>query len=149
MATSWTLDIQERLSKKEMSFEQQTKIAQYVSLGVGIVAIAVSMILANGEIKSAYEWFNGFMGLVLGVLGGTFVLGVFTKVANSTGAFVAFAVSTIAIIFVKYNMPDVSIWSYSIITIGISLIVGIPVSYVSRKLKNDNTVPNRDTVIYE
>ncbi len=149
VATSWTLDIQERLSKKEMSFEQQTKIAQYVSLGVGIVAIAVSMILANGEIKSAYEWFNGFMGLVLGVLAGTFVLGVFTKVANSTGAFVAFAVSTIAIIFVKYNMPEVSIWSYSIITIGISLIVGIPVSYVSRKLKNDNTVPNRDTVIYE
>lgn len=149
VATSWTLDIQERLSKKQMSFEQQTKIAQYISLGVGIVAIAVSMILANGEIKSAYEWFNGFMGLVLGVLAGTFVLGVFTKVANSTGAFVAFVVSTIAIIFVKYNMPEVSIWSYSIITIGISLIVGIPVSYVSRKLKNDNTVPNRDTVIYE
>ena len=47
----------------------QTKIAQYVSLGVGIVAILVSMVLANGEIKSAYEWFNGFMGLVLGVLG--------------------------------------------------------------------------------
>ena len=54
-----------------MSFALQTKIAQYVSLGVGIVAIGVSMVLANGEIKSAYEWFNGFMGLVLGVLGGT------------------------------------------------------------------------------
>ena len=39
VATSWTLDIQERLSKKEMSFALQTKIAQYVSLGVGIVAI--------------------------------------------------------------------------------------------------------------
>lgn len=149
VATSWTLDIQERLSKKEMSFEQQTKIAQYISLGVGIVAIAVSMILANGEIKSAYEWFNGFMGLVLGVLAGTFVLGVFTKVANSTGAFAAFAVSSIAMVFIKYNMPEVSIWSYSIISIGISLLVGIPVSYVSRKLKNDNSVPNSDTVIYE
>jgi len=149
VATSWTLDIQERLSKKEMSFEQQTKIAQYISLGVGIVSIIVSMILANGEIKSAYEWFNGFMGLVLGVLAGTFVLGVFTKVANSTGAFAAFAVSSIAMIFIKYNMPEVSIWSYSIISIGISLLVGIPVSCVSRKLKNDNSVPNSDTVIYE
>ena len=55
VATSWTLDIQERLSKKDMSFALQTKIAQYVSLGVGIVAILVSMVLANGEIKSAYE----------------------------------------------------------------------------------------------
>ena len=149
VATSWTLDIQARLSKKEMSFEQQTKIAQYISLGVGIVAIAVSMILANGEIKSAYEWFNGFMGLVLGVLAGTFVLGVFTKVANATGAYVAFAVSAIVMIFIKYNMPDVSIWSYSIISIGLSVVVGIPVSYISRKLTNDTSVPQRDTVIYE
>ena len=147
VATSWTLDIQERLSKKEMSFEKQTKIAQYISLGVGIVAIVVSMVLANGEIKSAYEWFNGFMGLVLGVLAGTFVLGVFTKVANTTGAFAAFAVSTVAMIYIKYMMPDVSIWSYSIISIGISLVVGIPVSYISRKVKNDTSVPNKDTVI--
>lgn len=149
VATSWTLDIQARLSKKEMSFEQQTKIAQYISLGVGIVAIAVSMILANGEIKSAYEWFNGFMGLVLGVLAGTFVLGVFTKVANAKGAYVAFAVSAIVMIFIKYNMPDVSIWSYSIISIGLSVVVGVPVSYISRKLTNDTSVPQRDTVIYE
>ena len=149
VATSWTLDIQARLSKKEMSFEQQTKIAQYISLGVGIVAIAVSMILANGEIKSAYEWFNGFMGLVLGVLAGTFVLGVFTKVANATGAYVAFVVSAIVMIFIKYNMPDVSIWSYSIISIGLSVVVGVPVSYISRKLTNDTSVPQRDTVIYE
>ena len=89
MATSWTLDIQERLTKKELSFETQTRIAQFVSLGVGIFSIAVSMILANGEIKSAYEWFNGFMGLVLGILVGTFILGTFTKCANTKGAYAA------------------------------------------------------------
>ena len=89
------------------------------------------------------------MGLVLGVLAGTFVLGVFTKVANATGAFAAFAVSAIAMVFIKYNMPDVSIWSYSIISIGLSLVVGVPVSYISRKLTNDNKLPNSDTVIYE
>lgn len=149
VATSWTLDIQERLSKKEMSFELQTKIAQYISLGVGILSIGVAIVLASGQVESAYVWFNGFMGLVLGVLGGTFILGVFTKVANSTGAYVAFAVSAIAMIFIKYNMPDVSIWSYSIISMALSLIVGIPVSYISRKLTNDNSQPNSDTVIYE
>ena len=106
VATSWTMDIQERLSKKEMSFEKQTKIAQYISLGVGIVEIVVYMVLANGEIKSAYEWFNGFMGLVLGVLGGTFVLGCFTKVADTFGAVTAFIVSSIVIIIVKYTIPE-------------------------------------------
>ena len=148
VATSWTLDIQTRLTKKEMSFELQTKIAQYISLGVGIIAILVSMVLANGEVKSAYEWFNGFMGLVLGVLGGTFVLGTFTKVANKAGAFAALTVASIVMIIVKYKMPEVSIWSYSIISVSVSLIVGIPVSYITRKLSNDISVPNMDATIY-
>lgn len=148
VATSWTMDIQERLSKKEMSFEKQTKIAQYVSLGVGIVAIVVSMILANGEIKSAYEWFNGFMGLVLGVLGGTFVLGCFTKVANTIGATIAFFTSAIVIIIIKYSIPEVSIWAYSIITIGLSLVIGIPASMIVRKIKGDTYTPPADATIY-
>lgn len=148
VATSWTLDIQERLSKKEMSFKLQTRIAQFVSLGVGIVAIIISMVLANGEIKSAYEWFNGFMGLVLGVLGGTFVLGAFTKKATTLGAYVAFAVAAIVIIWVKYTKPEVSIWAYSLITIGISVVVGMIVSLIQRAVTGNKEEPDAITTIY-
>ena len=146
VATSWTLDIQNVIAKKEMSFEKQTKIAQYISLGVGILAIVVAIFLANGQIDSAYEWFNGFMGLVLGVLGGIFVLGVFYKRSTALGAYTGFAVSTAVIIYVKYVMSGVSIWSYSIITIGISLVVGIIVSEIQRKVKNNNELPDERTV---
>ncbi|MEF9919308.1 MAG: sodium:solute symporter, partial [Eubacterium sp.] len=149
VATSWTLDIQTMISK-DMSFEKQTKIAQYISLGVGIVAIGVSIILANGEIKSAYEWFNGFMGLVLGVLGGTFVLGAFTKKATNIGAYVAFAVSAIVVVTLKYTIKDVSIWSYSIISITISMVVGYIVSMIHRKLvKNVHDCDTITTVFYK
>lgn len=150
VATSWTLDIQDRLTKKELSDKTKTRIAQFVSLGVGIFSIVVSIILANGNIKSAYEWFNGFMGLVLGILGGTFVLGAFTKVATKTGAYVAFVVSAILMIVIKYALPAeaVSIWSYSIISIGASVIVGIPVSYIERKIKGDKSEPKENTTIY-
>lgn len=139
VATSWTLDIQERLSKNKMSFELQTRIAQFVSLGVGIFSIIVSMVLANGNIKSAYEWFNGFMGLVLGILGGIFILGAFTRCANKFGAYAAFIVSTIVMIIIKYKLPAdaVSIWSYSLISIAISLVVGIPVSLITNKDKKE------------
>ncbi len=78
VATSWTLDIQNFITK-DMSMEKQTKVAQYISLGVGIASIIMAVILANGGVNSAYEWFNGFMGLVLGVLAGIFVLGIFFK----------------------------------------------------------------------
>lgn len=139
VATSWTLDIQERLSKTKMSFELQTRIAQFVSLGVGIFSIIVSMVLANGDVKSAYEWFNGFMGLVLGILGGTFILGTFTKCANKTGAYAAFIVASIVMVVIKYALPasSVSIWSYSLISILVSLVVGIPVSIVTNKGKHE------------
>ena len=150
MASSWTLDIQARLTKRELSFEKQTKIGQYVSLVVGVFAIAVSMILANGGVKSAYEWFNGFMGLVLGILIGTFILGAFTKVANTFGATMAFIAASAVMVGIKYFVPTqaVSIWSYSIISIAVSLAVGIPASIIWRKIKGDTSMPAPDTTIY-
>lgn len=151
VASSWTLDIQARLSKKELSFEKQTKIGQYVSLFVGIFSIVVAMVLANGGVKSAYEWFNGFMGLVLGILVGIFILGAFTKKANTFGATLAFVAATVTMIGIKYFAPagSVSIWSYSIISIGVSLVVGIPASLIWRKVKNDSSVPMANTTIYK
>lgn len=151
VAASWTLDIQARLSKKELSFEKQTKIGQYVSLIVGIFSIAVAMILANGGVKSAYEWFNGFMGLVLGILIGTFILGAFTKTANTFGASLAFITASLVMVVIKYFVPAeaVSIWSYSLISIAVSLAAGIPSSMIYRKIKGDTSVPAPDTTIYK
>ena len=150
VASSWTLDIQARLSKRELSFEKQTKIGQYVSLAVGVFSIVVSMVLANGGIKSAYEWFNGFMGLVLGILVGMFILGAFTKIANTFGAVIAFIAATAVMIYIKYFVPAeaVSIWSYSIISIIVSLVVGIPASLIWRKIKGDTSDPEPHTTIY-
>ena len=150
VAASWTLDIQARVSKKELSMEKQTKIGQYVSLIVGIFSIVVAIVLANGGVKSAYEWFNGFMGLVLGILVGTFILGAFTKVANTFGATLAFIAASAVMIGIKYFAPAgaVSIWSYSIISIAVSLVVGIPASLIWRKVKGDTTKPAPHTTIY-
>ena len=150
VASSWTLDIQANLSKKELGFEKETKIGQRVSLLVGIFAIVVAMVLANGGVKSAYEWFNGFMGLVLGILIGTFILGAFTKVANTFGAVAAFIASSGVMVYVKYFVPadHVTIWSYSIISIAVSLVIGIPASMIWRKVKGDTSVPAANTTIY-
>lgn len=148
VATSWTLDIQALLSKKEMSFKLQTRIAQFVSLGVGIIAILVSIVLANGEIKSAYEWFNSFMGLVLGVLAGTFVLGAFTKKANAFGAYVAFVVSAVLVVFLKYRVPDVTSWAYSLISISVSLVVGYIASIIYTNVNGTISNPQSHTTIY-
>ncbi len=140
VASSWTLDIQSRISKKEMSFEKQTKIGQYVSLFVGIFSIVVAMALASGGVTSAYEWFNGFMGLVLGILVGIFILGVFFKSANAFGAFMGFGAASIVMVLIKYQFTDISIWSYSLISIAISLIVGLLCSWIYTKVTHKQNV---------
>lgn len=151
VASSWTLDILSTLSKKEISFERQTQIGRWVSLAVGIFAIVVSMVLANGGVKSAYEWFNGFMGLVLGILVGAFILGAFTKVANAGGTFIAFIAATAVLIFVKYFLPagTVTFWSYSIISIIVSLIIGIPASILWSKITGKKAEVPEHTTIYD
>ena len=109
------------------------------------------MVLANGGVKSAYEWFNGFMGLVLGILIGTFILGAFTKAANTFGATLAFIAASLVMVGIKYFVPAeaVSIWSYSLISIAVSLAVGIPASMIYRKVKGDTSVPAQYTTIYK
>lgn len=154
VATSWVLDVQALVSKKELSMKRQTRIAQYVSLGVGVLSIVVALILANGEIKSAYEWFNAFMGLVLGVLGGTFALGAFTKHTTKNSAYAAFIVAAALIILIKYNMfnieafNEISSWSYALISISVSLIVGLIYSFVERKVKGVTVEAKPETTVY-
>ena len=138
VATSWTLDIQ-RFIDNDINSEKQTNVARYVSLCVGLVAIIVAMMLANGEVKSAYEWFNSFMGLVLGVLAGIFVLGVFIKRANKYGAYAGLITSTIIVVILKYSNSWVSSWAYSLISIVVSIIVGYVISLIFSKY--NNTIP--------
>lgn len=132
VATSWTLDIQKFISKN-IDNKSETKIARYISLGIGVITIIVSIMLANGQIKSVYEWFNSFMGLVLGVLAGVFVLGVINKSANKFGAYVGLITSSIIVIVLKYSNSSISTWSYSLISIIVSVIIGSLISYITNR----------------
>lgn len=147
VATSWTLDIQDVISK-DLDDKKRTKIAQYVSLAVGIFSIVVSIFMAETGIVSAYEWFNGFMGLVLGVLGGIFILGLFFKRTNLKGAYAGMFASLLVMISIRYifNIDSISIWANSLISISVSVIVG----YIVSILTNTNKIEApKNTTIYD
>ena len=130
VATSWVLDIKSVLNPA-MEMKKQTRIAQFISLGIGILSIVVAIVMAGSDIRSAYQWFNSFIGLALGALAGMFVLGAFCPKANAKGALMGFIVATAVVLYLKYFVPSVSFWSYTLITIVISLIVGNVVSRIT------------------
>lgn len=147
VATSWTLDIQDLISK-DLDDAKRTSIARFLSLAVGIFSIVASIILAKSDIKSAYEWFNGFVGLVLGVLGGIFFLGIFTKKANKYGAYGALITSSIVMVYIKYGLPAeaVSIWAYTIISLCVSLVSGYLISHL---FKDERSEAPKFTTVYD
>ena len=142
VATSWVLDIQSVLNPA-MEMKKQTRIAQFISLGIGILSIVVAIVMAGSDIRSAYQWFNSFIGLALGALAGMFVLGAFCPKANAKGALLGFIVATAVVLYLKYFVPSVSFWSYTLITIVISLVVG---NLVSRLTEPDYEAPAGTTV---
>lgn len=142
VATSWVLDIQSVLNPA-MEMKKQTRIAQFISLGIGILSIVIAIVMAGSDIRSAYQWFNSFIGLALGALAGMFVLGAFCPKANAKGALMGFIVATAVVLYLKYFVPSVSFWSYTLITIVISLIVG---NVVSRITEPDYEAPAGTTV---
>lgn len=142
VATSWVLDIQSVLNPA-MEMKKQTRIAQFISLGIGILSIVVAIVMAGSDIRSAYQWFNSFIGLALGALAGMFVLGAFCPKANAKGALLGFIVATAVVLYLKYFVPSVSFWSYTLITIVISLIVG---NVVSRLTEPNYEAPAGTTV---
>lgn len=139
VATCWALDIRNSINNN-ISNEKDTKIAKKVSLIVGIATIAVSIIMGNSEIKSAYEWFNGFMGLILGILSGIFILGAFVKCATKEGAYAGFISSLIVVLVLKYGGFNITPWAYSIISITVSLLIGYIVTLVISKYRNNSAV---------
>lgn len=144
VATSWVLDIQSVINPN-LPMKLQTRIAQFISLGIGFLSIVVAIIMAESDIRSAYQWFNSFIGLALGALAGMFVLGAFCRHANDKGALAGFLVSSAAVIYLKYFVPSVSFWSYILVTIVLSLVVG---NLVSRLTAPNYQAPAGTTVFH-
>src|SRR5690625_5566525 len=70
------------------------------------VAISYAVFCLKKKTKTnvitSYEWFNGFVGLVLGVLGGVFALGIFTKRGNEICAYTGFSISAIVHVIFQF-----------------------------------------------
>jgi len=83
-ATAYVVDIHSKITKDKTSKNLGT--AKIATLVLGIAGIAFAYMMTTWDIKSLWDEFNKILGIVLGSLGGLFLLGMVTRKANAIGA---------------------------------------------------------------
>jgi Na+(H+)/acetate symporter ActP len=81
------------------------KVARIATLVIGLVGILFALMMATMDVKSLWDEFQKILGLVIGSLGGVFLLGILTKKANSPGVLIGIACSIAVQIWVAIHEP--------------------------------------------
>lgn len=85
-ATAWSVDIHFRFGWSNDS--GQLLVGRIATLITGTLGILFAVMMATWDIKSLWDEFNKILGLVMGGLGGLFMLGIATRRANGMGALI-------------------------------------------------------------
>jgi solute:Na+ symporter, SSS family len=102
-ATAYATDIHFRFKWNKKVGE--LNIARRATLIIGITGTIFAFFMATMDVKSLWDEFQKILGLVIGSLGGVFLLGILTKKVNSTSALIGIAGSIIVQIFVALYQP--------------------------------------------
>ena len=87
-----------------LSMKSGLRTAQLATLLFGITGIAFAYVMATWEVKSLWDEFNKILGLILGSMGGLFLLGMTTKRAYTSGAICGIITSVIIqILMIHYQ----------------------------------------------
>jgi SSS family transporter len=81
------------------------RVARIATLVIGLIGIFFALMMATMDVKSLWDEFQKILGLVIGSLGGVFLLGILTKRANSPGVLIGIAVSIVVQILVAIHEP--------------------------------------------
>ncbi|MDX1284668.1 MAG: hypothetical protein R3182_06640, partial [Draconibacterium sp.] len=102
-ATAYATDIHFRFKLNKKGNELQ--LARRATLVVGLAGTLFALFMATLDIKSLWDEFQRILGLVIGSLGGVFLLGILVKRANSSGAVIGILGSVIVQIIVAFYEP--------------------------------------------
>ena len=102
------------------------RLAQRLTVGLGVLATTIGLLMATFEIESLFDLFLELLGLFGGSLAGLFALGIFTRRAHGTGALVGALTSAIVLYLVSAFTP-VHFFLYA----GIGILTCFAVGYLA------------------
>ncbi|HKI87982.1 MAG TPA: hypothetical protein VKA38_03075 [Draconibacterium sp.] len=102
-ATAYATDIHFRFGWSKNT--NPLKLARMATFVFGISGTLFAFMMATMNIQSLWDEFQKVLGLIIGSLGGVFLLGILSKKANSGGVLVGILVSIIVQILVAIYQP--------------------------------------------
>ena len=115
------------------------RIARLSTFVLGSVGIGFALMMASWEIKSLWDEFSKILGILLGGLGGLFLLGLVTRRANSFGALCGIAASIVVQIVVARG-GYVNLLLYSTTGFISCFVVGYAASWLVPSGKNTDAL---------
>ena len=124
-ATAYVTDIHSKLKNGAASL----KTAKTATLLIGAIGICFALMMATWDVKSLWDEFSKILGILLGGLGGLFLLGFLCPKANSTGA-VAGLLTGVAVQLVVTRFQMVHLLLYSSVGFVTCFVIGLVVSLI-------------------
>lgn len=137
---AFCMDIFKKI-KPEANDRQNMLVARVSTLILGLLGVSLAVAMVSWDIKSLWDQFNTFLGLLLGGLGGLFLLGIFTKRANSIGAICGLiGCMLVQILVIKHQWVNLLLYS----TTGFisCFIIGYLVSLVTPRERKAYDLPS-------
>lgn len=123
LATAYAVDFQRRFTP-QISEAEELRVARWATLLSGVLGIALAIFLAkSGVPKSLWETFLTVVGLFSGAISGLFVLGIFSRSANGSGAIVGGLLSVV-LVFIVYVANATTFWLFSVIGVTSCVVIG-------------------------
>lgn len=125
-STALVTDFLQRLGPPR-SDHHWLRTAQWLTAGLGVVAVGLAAVLAHIGIGSAFDTFQGILGLTTGGLAGVFLLGILFKRATSRGAWAGILASGI-VLFLIQRFSKTHVYLYAMVGICVCVMIGYIVS---------------------
>jgi SSS family solute:Na+ symporter len=106
------------------------KAARITTLIIGIFSVCIALFIIHEGVVSLWDQYNIFMGLFTGGIGGVFLLGIFTKRANATGAIGGLLISGL-IQYLISRYTNLHFFLYAAIGMIVCIISGYIISSLS------------------
>lgn len=122
VSTAITTDFYRRL-KSNVTDEQCLRFARGIIILSGLSAMGFSFVLITSDISSLFFLFQKILGLITSGLVGVFILGIFTKRANSGGVLMG-AFASIGVLVYLTWFSNINFYLHSVAGIGTCVAVG-------------------------